>query len=336
MNFFLLFIISINILLLFFTFFYIEKISTKINLIDDPRLKTTKIHSKPISNAGGVIVVCFLLNYIFVDFYLYNYEFDLFYKNFQKNFSIYIFILSFCFIGLADDYFNISPKYRILAITIVSLIMILINNDLLVKEFFISSLNYNFVFNNNYLGIVFTLFCIIFLQNTFNMFDGINGSLLSIVLPVILILLFVQFSIFLFLSFIILIIILYFNLKNRIFLGNNGAFAISGLISVFLILYHKENSYLLSGDRMFLLLILPILDLCRLFIIRLKNKKNPFKGDLSHFHHIVLRKFKIKVWFPSVVIFVLCGYYLSFIINTLLVIFLATILYLIIIYIYKT
>ena len=32
----------------------------------------------------------------------------------------------------------------------------------------------------------------------------------------------------------------------------------------------------------------------RVFIIRIYNKKNPFKADNNHFHHLLLKKFKSK------------------------------------------
>ena len=36
---------------------------------------------------------------------------------------------------------------------------------------------------------------------------------------------------------------------------------------------------------------IPGLDMLRLFIERLKNKKNPFSGDRNHLHHLLIRKF---------------------------------------------
>ena len=40
-----------------------------------------------------------------------------------------------------------------------------------------------------------------------------------------------------------------------------------------------------------MILLLPVLDLLRLFIVRIINKKSPFKPDQNHIHHILMRKF---------------------------------------------
>ena len=41
------------------------------------------------------------------------------------------------------------------------------------------------------------------------------------------------------------------------------------------------------GDEVFIILIIPAIDMLRLFFMRVIKKKSPFKGDLNHLHHIV-------------------------------------------------
>ena len=36
---------------------------------------------------------------------------------------------------------------------------------------------------------------------------------------------------------------------------------------------------------------IPGIDMFRLFLVRLSNKKNPFKGDRNHLHHIMIANF---------------------------------------------
>jgi hypothetical protein len=48
------------------------------------------------------------------------------------------------------------------------------------------------------------------------------------------------------------------------------------------------------GDEVFVILLIPAIDMLRLFFMRLINKNNPFKGDLNHLHHIVNRFIKDK------------------------------------------
>ena len=41
-------------------------------------------------------------------------------------------------------------------------------------------------------------------------------------------------------------------------------------------------------------MIVPGLDLIRLFIIRIANKKNPLNSDRNHLHHLLIDKFSFK------------------------------------------
>ena len=55
--------------------------------------------------------------------------------------------------------------------------------------------------------------------------------------------------------------------------------------------YNSKFSNIKSVEEIFLLLCIPGIDMFRLFITRLFNKKNPFKPDRDHFHHLLQLKF---------------------------------------------
>jgi|TARA_B100001964_G_scaffold238061_1_gene302773 UDP-GlcNAc:undecaprenyl-phosphate GlcNAc-1-phosphate transferase len=82
-------------------------------------------------------------------------------------------------------------------------------------------------------------------------------------------------------------------MKNKIFLGDNGSLLILLLISLIVIKAYNE-SYINSCDEIFILMILPGIDMARLFIERISNKRNPFSADGNNFHHILLKKFKLN------------------------------------------
>ena len=42
------------------------------------------------------------------------------------------------------------------------------------------------------------------------------------------------------------------------------------------------------------LIIITTLDMIRLFVVRLVNKKDPFSKDLNHLHHILLNRYDLK------------------------------------------
>jgi UDP-GlcNAc:undecaprenyl-phosphate GlcNAc-1-phosphate transferase len=123
------------------------------------------------------------------------------------------------------------------------------------------------------------------------MFDGIN--LQSVLYSIFIFLIFIYKGIFIELTIIMLIPILFFlylNFKNKCFLGDNGAILISFIISFFFI-----KSYLFYdafyADEIFLIMLIPGLDLLRLAVFRILHGKHPFKPDRNHIHHILLNNF---------------------------------------------
>lgn len=57
-------------------------------------------------------------------------------------------------------------------------------------------------------------------------------------------------------------------------------------------------------------MIVPGFDMFRLFVQRLIKKRNPFKGDLNHLHHIIKKKFGYFV-----AILINCSFFIT--LNTL-------------------
>ena len=164
-----------------------------------------------------------MFNFYFYE--IYKTEFNI------KSFSIYFLFFIFFIIGLLDDYLDLRPITRILLYSLTCYILLQLNNGLIVEKFY-SELFDQYIFTTP-LSIFFTIFCFIFLQNILNMFDGINGSLTTYLFTVTLILLFINFSVFKFCLLIIMIFILYLNLNDKIFLGNNGTSIISGIMDFY-------------------------------------------------------------------------------------------------------
>ena len=124
--------------------------------------------------------------------------------------------------------------------------------------------------------------------NAFNFIDGINGLSISAgLIWIVAMPLTIQENILIILS---LLIILFFNLKNKIFLGNSGASILSFYISINYIKYYNENKFLYA-DQILLFFLIPGLDLIRLFVVRIMKQKSPFNGDLDHLHHLMLKYF---------------------------------------------
>ena len=103
---------------------------------------------------------------------------------------------------------------------------------------------------------------------------------------------------------------IHFILLGRYFLGNSGSLFIGAIIGL-----HTIKSYNLSfveknsAEDIFILFLVPGLDMLRLFIQRITNKENPFKADKSHLHHLLINKYSLeKVLFIYFLVIVISSY----------------------------
>jgi len=276
-------------------FFYINinKISKKINIFDIPDNKR-KIHKKPIPPIGGLIIFISLSLFLLFSFF-FNFEIlfeDFFYINnlvdVKSIVSFYFSLILLLVLGLFDDKYGVKANYRLIFFTIIFYLAVLLDDQLILSSIKLNTLN--FELNLDKLKYFFTILCFLVLINSFNMFDGINlqsGTFLLFVFSV-----FIYKGIFFEISmciFISLIFFIFYNYKNNVFLGNHGIYILSFIIS-FIILKNYNSSGQISPEEVFLLFYMPILELLRLFFLRIYKNKNPFKGDLNHIHHIIINK----------------------------------------------
>lgn len=86
---------------------------------------------------------------------------------------------------------------------------------------------------------------------------------------------------------------LYFNFSNpRIFMGDCGSLPIGYMVAFGLTQLFATGQIGASSKMLCFasigLLALPLFDMVRVFFIRIIKKKNPFKGDRNHLHHLLL------------------------------------------------
>ena len=329
----------ILIVLNFILIIFIDKIKNFINVFDNPD-GVRKFQKIPIPPIGGVIFFYNLLILLLIAFIDQN--FIVFDQNFfeisnekylRGYFSFFVTSILFFIIGLYDDKKNLAPSTKILLLLFVLLCTILIDETLILKELRFHSFNHIIVLNN--FSYIFTILCVLFLLNALNLYDGIN--LQSGINFLIIYFYLLSKDIFpsLILAFIIAnIIFLYLNFKNKIFLGDNGVFINSFIISYFIIKSYNYNlEASLKSDEILLLILIPTLDLIRLFISRIRNLKNPFLGDRNHIHHLLLKKLE-NIYIVNLILVLLSGVPLLIYIfadfNLLVIIFIVIIIYCII------
>ena len=140
--------------------------------------------------------------------------------------------------------------------------------------------------------------------NAINFIDGIDGLALTEAIKIILVFEFFSNGLSSLAPLGLLIIssilpLYYFNYKKKrkVFLGDGGSLLLGTIVSIF-IFYSLGDDYTFRNDFfinkfLFSIIILhyPLLDLLRVFVIRIKKGNSPFIADNNHFHHIVHKKF---------------------------------------------
>tara|TARA_B100000780_G_C20858153_1_gene341139 strand:- start:142 stop:537 length:396 start_codon:yes stop_codon:yes gene_type:complete len=121
-----------------------------------------------------------------------------------------------------------------------------------------------------------------------------------------------------------------YNYKQKIFLGDNGVYIFSFILSLLIIKTYQNDYTNFFVEEIIIILFIPFIDMMRLFIVRILKNKNPLVADREHLHHILLNKFgliKTNILLISPLIFsLLLTKYTN--ISLIIIIFINLILYL--------
>ena len=156
---------------------------------------------------------------------------------------------------------------------------------------------------SNILAQSLTIFVVVGIINAINFIDGIDGLALTIISIFI-----ISFEFFMknypefrALSSILLgsfipVLIFNFKKKNKVFLGDGGSLLLGTLISIYTI-FILSNNYIIRNEFdinkilfVISILVYPFIDISRVFLLRIINKKSPFIADKNHIHHLLIRK----------------------------------------------
>lgn len=214
------------------------------------------------------------------------------------DFSILIPLSIMFLIGIYDDFYQADYKLKLLMQIIVA--KILIDQGFVVN-------NYHGLFGLNqipwWLAQLSTLFVFIVVVNAFNFIDGIDGLALTEFAK--LIVLFELFSVqetpfyYLNLGLIVgLIPLYYFNYRktHKVFLGDAGSLLLGTLCCIYLF-YALGSDYTLNSNWQLNkvvftigLALYPLVDLLRVFILRIRKGASPFLPDSNHIHHLIFKR----------------------------------------------
>jgi UDP-GlcNAc:undecaprenyl-phosphate GlcNAc-1-phosphate transferase len=257
------------------------RVANYFKILDFPNKR--KQHSKITPLTGGILFIILFFESVF---FLHHFERK------DLNLKLYVLPLVFFFLGILDDKKDLNANIKLIFLTIISSIILLSFPELQIKILNFLTVKNSINFKYSYISILFTSLCILLLINACNMSDGVNGLFLGFMIIAFfyLNLSYSEANNFLILIIIILTINFLLNLKNKFFMGDSGVFFISTLLSIEIIkAYNSEISDLKSVEEIFLILMIPGIDMLRLFFTRLNSNKHPFKADNNHLHHIILR-----------------------------------------------
>ena len=268
----------------------IRSISVKFNLTDTPGVRSS--HADITPSFGGV---AFYISYIIALFFL-----QFFFEN-QVSLTLLVGISVLFFTGLFDDIVNLRAKVKFFG-------------QFLGVALLMSQPDFRIISMHGFLGIyeiplavsiAGSMFFLLGLINAFNLLDGIDGltSITGIIVASFYSYMFYQLGYFYYLSISIttiasLLAFLRFNfsIKRKIFMGDTGSLTIGlvlGLLTLKLMAADAIYTSLhFSPEQLPLVLIavlfVPILDICRVMIIRLLRGVSMFSPDRNHIHHIII------------------------------------------------
>ncbi|WP_428656210.1 MraY family glycosyltransferase [Runella sp.] len=233
------------------------------------------------------------------------------------------------FLGLKDDILVLDPNKKLL-LQVLAVSTLILLGGLKVDNFFgIFGIHQI----PDLISIPFTIFIFIALINAINLIDGVDGLAGGIAFIAGLsfgtwFLLNHHFSMacmaFSMSGALLGFLRFNFSKTSKIFMGDTGSLIVGFLLAFFAVKFIRLNvTYIHDSSAFFnapilavVLLIVPIFDTLRVFLVRILNRRSPFRADRNHMHHVLLdngmNHFQTSITLWSVTIINVVGYFLTF------------------------
>jgi len=284
--------------------YWTQKIFTHYKKFDD--INNRSSHKTLATRTGGIGI---FLTLLLVSSYYYFNKVELF------DYSLFIPLGIMFIVGVYDDFYRADFKLKFLLQIIVAKIII--------DQGYVIS-NYHGLFGLYevpwILAQLSTVFVFLIIINAINFIDGIDGLAITEVIKTILLITFFSagekaLSTFTMLVIVSILPLYFFNFKkeNKVFLGDGGSLLLGTIVSIYVFYVLGNDFEFKSGFTInkalfaVLVLIYPLVDLLRIFIIRIKNNNSPFQPDQNHIHHLLHKK-GIR---PIIIVLIIQGLSLS-------------------------
>ena len=280
-------------------------ISHKKRLYDVPDAR--KVHTMPVPRLGGLsfFPVILMSMFLVIGFRLYFWDVNVSGLSFNMLYEylfLFVGMTLLYLVGVCDDLVGVGYRYKFAVQIAAAFLLVLSGNwfDSFGGLFGIYSVPV-------WVWVPFTVFIVVYITNAINLIDGIDGlasGLCCIALSVLSVIFFLRGQyVYALLAICTLGILMPFwcynvfgnaNRGHKLFMGDAGSLTLGYVIS-FLIIHMSvtnEVSPTLSNPYMviaFSTVLVPLLDVIRVVLHRLREHKNPFLPDKNHFHHKLLR-----------------------------------------------
>ncbi|MBD2755341.1 glycosyltransferase family 4 protein [Spirosoma validum] len=268
------------------------KISELKSLMEKPGERRS--HTTPTPTFGGIAIFAAIL----IAYFLWPSidQTDIY----RTNLSIVGMTILF-FVGIKDDLVGIDPTKKILFQVLASIILIFFGE--LRVDYLYGIMGFHHI--TEVVSILLTCFIFIALTNAINLIDGIDGLaggiatiasgtfggwfLLTNHFTMACLAFTLSGALIGFLRF-------NFSKTSKIFMGNTGSLIIGFMLAFFAVRFVNLNaSYRYEPTAFFnapivaiVILIVPIFDTLRVFLVRILAGRSPFSADRNHMHHILL------------------------------------------------
>ena len=270
----------------------IIKISELKSLMEKPGERRS--HTVPTPTFGGIAIFAAIL----IGYFLWPSidQTDIY----RTNLSIVGMTILF-FLGIKDDLVGMDPAKKILFQILASVILVFFGE--LRIDYLYGIMGYHHI--EEVVSILLTCFIFIALTNAINLIDGIDGLaggistiasatfggwfLLTNHFTMACLAFTMAGALLGFLRF-------NFSKTSKIFMGNTGSLIIGFMLAFFAVRFVNLNvSYRYEPTAFFnapiiaiVILIIPIFDTMRVFLVRIMAGRSPFSADRNHMHHILL------------------------------------------------
>ena len=245
-------------------------------------------HKTLATRTGGIGLFATLL---FISLYYYFQGIELF------DYSLFIPLGIMFIVGVYDDFYHADFKLKFLLQIIVA--------KILIDQGYVIS-NYHGLFGLYevpwLLAQASTVFVFLIIVNAINFIDGIDGLAISEVIKTIVLIEYFSagFTALSPMGFVLVSTMLplyYFNFKKKrkVFLGDGGSLFLGTIAAVyaFYVLgadFTLKPTYMLNKTLFAVLVLLyPLVDLLRVFVLRIKVGQSPFEADQRHLHHLLIK-----------------------------------------------